>query len=91
MKIKFDELCIQEAEAFYKLLLDEIENLQGNPLILDFSNIEKIDLSTIQILISLKKYCESINMDLILINMNSSQVQQTINTFKLNSSLGLEL
>ena len=90
MKIKFDELCIQEAEAFYKQLLDEIDNLQGNPLILDFSNIEKIDLSTIQILISLKKYCESINMDLILINMNSSQVQQTINTFKLNSSLGLE-
>ena len=90
MKIKFDELCIQEAEAFYKLLLDEIENLQGNPLILDFSNIEKIDLSIIQILISLKKHCESINMDLILINMNSSQVQQTINTFKLNSSLGLE-
>lgn len=90
MKIKFDELCIQEAEAFYKLLQDEISNLQGNPLILDFSDIEKIDLSAIQILISLKKYCESINIDFILINMDSSQVQQAINTFNLNHSLGLE-
>lgn len=91
MKIKFDELCIQEVESFYKLLQDEISILQGNPLILDFSNVEKIDLSAIQIIISLKKYCESINMDFILINLNSSQVKQTINTFNLNNIIGLDL
>ena len=91
MKIKSEELCIQEIESFYKLLQDEITNLQGNPLILDFINVEKIDLSAIQVLISLKKHCESIGMDLIFINMDSSQIQQTINTFNLNHNLGLEL
>lgn len=90
MKIKFDELCIQEVESFYKSLQEEIAILQGNPLILDFSSVEKIDLSAIQILISLKKYSESIDMDLILINLSSSQVKQTINTFNLNDNLGLE-
>lgn len=90
MKIKFDELCIQEVESFYKSLQDEISMLQGNPLILDFSNVEKIDLSAIQILISLKKYFESNDMELILINLSSGQVLQTINTFNLNHNLGLE-
>lgn len=90
MKIEFEELCIQELESFYKTLTDEIESLQGNPLILDFSMVEKIDLSTIQLLISLKKYFELNDMGLIFMNIDSPFVIQTINTYKLSEYFGVE-
>lgn len=90
MKITFDELCIQEVDSFYKTLKEELTILQGNPLILDFSNVEKIDMSAIQILISLKKHCKSSNIDLMYLNMDSSLVQLAINTFNLNEEFGLK-
>lgn len=90
MKIIFDELCIQEVDSFYKILIEELSALQGNPLILDFTNVEKIDMSAIQVLISLKKHCVSSNIDLIYLNMNSSQVQLAIDTFNLNKDFGLK-
>ena len=90
MKIAFDELCIQEVESFYKVIKEELTVLHGNPLILDFSNVEKIDMSAIQVLISLKKQCENSNIDLMYLNMNSSQVQLAIDTFNLNEELGLK-
>jgi len=90
VKIIFDELCIQEVDSFYKILKQELSILQGNPLILDFSNVEKIDMSAIQVLISLKKQCEISNIDLIYLNMNSPQVQSSIDTFNLNEDLGLK-
>ena len=89
MKIKFDELCIQEAQSFYKIIMDELSIIKNNPLILDFSNIEKIDLSAIQILIALKRYCETSNISLTFINLDAIQVQETIKTFNLYDELGL--
>jgi anti-anti-sigma regulatory factor len=89
VKITFDELCIQEVDSFYNTLIEELAVLQGNPLILDFTNVEKIDMSAIQVLISLRKHCEKSNIDLMYLNMNSSQVQLAIDTFNLNQDLGL--
>lgn len=90
MKIKFDELCIQEAESFYKTINDELSIIENNPLILDFSNIEKIDLSAIQIIIALKRYCKLSDIPLSLINLESSQVKESIKTFNLYTELGLK-
>ena len=90
MKIKFDELCIQEAEDFYKIILDELSIIKNNPLILDFSNVEKVDLSAIQILIALKRYCEDLDISLTYINLDSKQVKETIKTFNIYNELGLK-
>ncbi|XPV69911.1 MAG: STAS domain-containing protein [Halarcobacter sp.] len=89
MKIEFDELTISEAEAFYKLLTENIDNLENNELTLDFNDVEKIDLSCVQVLFSLKKFCTNTNINLSFTNLQSKQLQKTIKTYNLEKLLGL--
>jgi anti-anti-sigma regulatory factor len=91
LKIKFEEIGIAQAKEFHKLLLDEIETLQEDIFTLDFTNVEEIDLCTIQILLSLQNYCKSSEIQLQFTNINSTQVIQSIQTFRLQESLGIDI
>lgn len=57
MKIEFNELTINEIDSFYNSLLS-IDASEGK-ILLDFEDVEIIDLSIYQLLISFKKYCDS--------------------------------
>ena len=57
MKLDYQKLTIYEVEAFHKELLD-MTTLEGD-VVLDFSDVEKIDMLAIQLLISFKKTCVS--------------------------------
>lgn len=89
MKIEFEELSISEAETFYKVLLEYTKTLEGNELVLDFSEVEKIDLSIIQIFYALKNYTSKLNINLKSINISSTQLQQTIKIYNLENILGI--
>ena len=91
MKILFNQLKINEVEAFQKLLIDEIQSLESKILELDFEDIEEIDFCIIQLLISLKKYCEKLDIDIKYLNINSRQVKQAIKIFRLEKTLGISL
>jgi ABC-type transporter Mla MlaB component len=91
MKIPFNELCIQDIESFYKILFNDVSKLKDKSFILDFIEVERVDLSAIQLIISLKKYCDSLDISLELININSSQLKQSIQIFNLENILGIKL
>lgn len=91
MRIAFDELCIQDIESFYKILFNEVSNIKDNSFILDFIEVERVDMSAIQLILSLKKHCDSLDINLKLININSSQLKQSIQIFNLENILGIKL
>jgi anti-anti-sigma regulatory factor len=91
MKLLFNQLKINEVEAFQKLLMDEIQSLENKILELDFEDIEEIDFCVIQLLISLKKYCDEIDINIKYLNVNSRQVKQAIKMFGLEKTLGISL
>lgn len=88
MKIKFEELTISEVEAFYNTLVEEIKKIDHNELILDFSEVEKIDLSGVQVLLALKKYTN--NLKIKFTNIESNQLQQAIKRYNLKELLGMD-
>ena len=53
MKISFSELSVYEVENFQKAILKEIESSKTS-FTLNFCDVEKIDFSNIQLLLSLK-------------------------------------
>ena len=90
MKISFKELSIYEVEEFHKEILKALE-LSGEILELDFENIVKIDLCNIQLLISVKKYCDKQSMKLIILNINSKKVKQIFKMFNLYQIMGIKV
>ena len=88
MKISFNELTIYEIEAFHQKLLKEITPIK-NTFTLNFADVQKIDLSNIQLILSLKKYCDDKNIHLKLINIQSKQLKQTFRLFNINERLNL--
>lgn len=88
MKISFNELTIYEIEKFHQTILKEIKSSKTS-FTLNFSNVEKIDLSNIQLLLSLKKHCDEQNINLKLTNIESRQLKQTFKMFDLHSILGI--
>ena len=88
MKISFDDLSIYNIEKLHKDILEELKVI-NNTFSLNFEEVSSIDLNFVQMLISLKKYCESKNIALELININTRQVKQMIKTLNLNEFLGL--
>jgi len=52
MKIEKDELSIYDVENLYKELLDEFKKAD---LVVDMANVKKIDMSIIQLFLSLQK------------------------------------
>ena len=52
MKIAFDELNIYEVESFHKIILKNLEKANSS-FTLNFANVQKIDLNSIQLILSL--------------------------------------
>lgn len=89
MKIQYQDLDIHEIENFTKEVLDEIKNLTSDELILDFTDVENVDLCFIQTLISIKKYCNNLGLDLVIENIDSDALKQYIEILNLNQTLGI--
>lgn len=87
MKISFEELNIYEIESFHKKLLKEVTSTKYSTFTLNFENVQKIDLSTIQTILSLKKYCDTHKIALKFKNINSDQVKQNFSLFNLDKIL----
>ena len=68
MKIDKDELTIYEVETFHKELLAEFDK---GDVTVDISNVNKIDMSVIQLLLSAKKSCKEASKAFQIIGANS--------------------
>jgi anti-anti-sigma regulatory factor len=76
-EVKYDKLTIYEVEEFYNFLLEKLKSADSI-LELDFSNVEKIDMVAIQLLLSLKYTCKNDSIELVLKNFSTG----LINTLK---------
>jgi len=65
--IKDDKFTIHKIRDIYKILKDDFES--NNSMSIDMKNIDEIDLSGLQVLLSLKKSCDSQNKKFELINI----------------------
>ncbi len=90
MTLGFDELNIYEISNFKQEILNALEeNESKDKFELDFEFVESIDLSSIQLLLSLKKYCDDKKLKLQLININAKSIRQKLKLFNLNETLGV--
>lgn len=87
MIISYNELGITEIQSIFEEIQEELSNLEDNSFIIDFKNVEKIELCGIQLLLSLKKYCESSNISLKLNNIKYDDLEETIQTYNLKEKL----
>ena len=87
MKIHLEELNIYEVDNFYKKLLKEVTSTKYSSFTLNFINVEKIDLSNVQLILSLKKYCDDKNITLKFTNIKSDNVKHILSMFNLNQKL----
>ena len=88
MKILLNELNVYEIEKLHKKILKEIQLVQTS-FTLNFTKVEQIDLIGIQLLLSLKKYCDENKIKLKFSNINARQVKQTFKMFNLNQTLDI--
>lgn len=89
MKISFNELTIEKIDDLHAELLEELEKVEDNTITLDFEDIKKMDLSAIQLLLSLQKYCVTSKIALKIENLNSKSIKQTLSMLNLNKVLGV--
>ena len=90
MTVGFDELNIYEISNFKQEILNTLEeNESKDKFELDFEFVESIDLCSIQLLLSLKKYCDEKKLKLQLININAKSIRQKLKLFNLNETLGV--
>jgi MFS superfamily sulfate permease-like transporter len=82
MAIKIDkaELTFDNVKEVYELFKSHLED---NPIEIDFKEVKKVELPHIQMILSLKKYCESHNKELKLLNIESNQMKEEFKLFKL--------
>ena len=88
MKISFTELNIHESENFHSKILKELESTNSS-FTLNFANVKEIDLNSIQLILSLKKYCDENNINLKITNIEARQVKQSFKMYNLNTALGV--
>ena len=67
-----EELNIYEVESFHQELLQEFAN---EKMIIDMKNVNKVDMSVIQLLVSAQKSCEESSKKFELQNVNDEVVQ----------------
>ena len=79
MKLSNNNFTIYETEEVKKEFLELIN--QEN-VILDFENISKIDMSAIQLLISLKKNCDELNKTFEIVNIKD----EILNSFEITGT-----
>ena len=90
MTILINDLNIYKIEEFHNELIKELE-LKNDLLSLDFTNVEKIDLSSIQLILSTKKYCDVNNIKFTITDIKTKQVKQMLKMFNLYEKLGVQL
>lgn len=90
MKISSKELNIYEIEKLHTKIIKELE-LTKKSFTLNFENVEKIDLSTLQLMLSLKKECDLRQIILKLTHIESRQPKQLLKMFNLTEQLGIAL
>ena len=76
MKITHEELNIYVVEELYKELL---QSFQKGDVSIDMQNVIKIDMSAIQLFVSLYKSTKNSSADFILQNVNE-EIQKTLQT-----------
>ncbi len=87
-ELPYDKLTIYEVEDFYNFLLERVKNAHSS-LELDFSNIEKIDMVAIQLLLSLQQTCKKDSINLSLKNF-SSELMATLKSCGCSDVLEVE-
>lgn len=90
MKIEFEELSISEIEVFNEQIIKALEELEGDQFVLDFYNVDRIELSVIQLLLSLKKYCDDSNINLVFENINANHLLESLKIYNLEKLFGVE-
>jgi anti-anti-sigma factor len=76
VELPYEKLTIYECEDFYKFLIGKLKTVDTS-LSLDFKNIQKIDMVTIQLLLSLANTCKKTDVELNLINF-SAELKHTL-------------
>lgn len=79
MQLSNNNFTIYETEEVKKEFL---ELLTKEQIILDFENISKIDMSAIQLLISLKKNCDNLNKPFEIVNIK----EEILNSFEITGT-----
>lgn len=85
MKLKSSSFTLYEVEAIKE---DFIKEFSKNKLCIDLENITKIDMSAIQLLISLKKSCEEKNKSFEIKNIKE-EILDCLHITGTNESLGV--
>jgi len=88
MKISFKEISIYNIESLQQDILSELKTAKTS-FLLDFEEVSRMDLNSIQLLISLKKYCQNNDLSLELKHINARQIKQMFRTLNLNDFLGI--
>ncbi len=89
MKLEFTEISMIEIESFYEQILEDVLNFTGSTYSLDFSNVEILSLPAIQVLISVKNYCNTQDIKFECTNIHSSSILQSLETYNLKDRLGV--
>lgn len=79
MKLSNNNFTIYETEEIKK---DFIELLNEEAVVLDFDNVSKIDMSAIQLLISLKKNCDDLDKTFEIVNIK----EEILNSFEITGT-----
>ena len=90
MKLEFTEISMTEIDDFYQCILTDISKFEGEKYTLDFVSVESLSLPAIQILISLRKHCDDKNIQLECININSSNITESLEIYNLKDRLGIK-
>jgi len=90
VKLEFTEISMIEIESFYNQILEDINKFTGETYTVDFSAVEILSLPAIQVLISLKNYCDNQNIKLECINIYSNSIIQLLETYNLKEKLGVK-
>lgn len=85
MFIEKDELNIYEVESLHQEILKEFD---AGSICIDMKNVNKIDMSVIQLLVSARKSCQNYSKDFELKNV-SSEVLEIIKSSACDSLLGV--
>jgi len=70
MKFESANFTIYEVEDLKEQLLNELNS--QNEIKIDFINIEKVDMTAIQLLVSLKKSCDALNKSFEILNISDN-------------------
>jgi anti-anti-sigma factor len=86
MEIQTEKIGIYEVESLKESLLKELSS--SNSINIDFSKVQKIELSAIQLFVALKKSCDEKGVKLTFSNIDED-VHQSIEMSGCDSFLGV--